>query len=410
MQHEIKATIQLDKLVMCCQSSVDDNFNDVIRLYPDEAFKTSHTFGATVLTQTIDLSRRYKFSYNVSHAGNLIGKINFCLFGQPHHDDKIWFSVNNQVFYNNTLYFLPLVFSNLNLILHNITRIEIALDCYDFNCEQVLRRSLRNKDNMVKLMGRYIDRKAPEKRIRFWNYGSLDNPFKVRTTYIKNKRQIHYSKKKNEEEEENNPSNQKKDPKSTIELAAYNKSDEINDFSPHKKYILDYHKFYNSKYKNIYREEVRIESEELSRYEKKHKKPIELSDLLNKQFLFDVFKEYMGRIIVIRDSKKQIVELYPTPFLGSCEGKLPLPLPEVKKEPQPIENKEIIINKNDFQEKLIDKKDIIKNQLQRIFSINQFNKTITNENRKEIITSNQRQDKQFPKRKQQWEFWQDIEY
>jgi hypothetical protein len=107
---------------------------------------------------------------------------------------------------------------------------EIALDSYFVFYGSYIRKCLKNKDNKVKLFGRYIDRKALEQRIRYWNYGSLDNPFKVRTLYIKNKRKINSSDRKKQGSDEEN--NDKKDPKTTIEMIGYDKLEEIENCSP----------------------------------------------------------------------------------------------------------------------------------------------------------------------------------
>ena len=71
-----------------------------------------------------------------------------------------------------------------------------------------------------------------------------------------------------------------------------------------------------------------MESEEIQRFEKKLKRPITVADLLNKEFLYAMFTEYLDRIIVIKDSNNKEIDLFPKPFLGTLEGKLPLPLPE----------------------------------------------------------------------------------
>jgi hypothetical protein len=122
---------------------------------------------------------------------------------------------------------------------------------------------------------------------------------------------------------------------------------------------LDYHKEHNPNYKHIYREEIRLESEELQRLEKKRKKPITLTDLLSKEFLYEVFTEYIDRIIVIRDSKNKKIDLFPKPFLGSCEGKLPLTPASGRYASQSIENKEFPIIKNEITD--FEKKKILKN-------------------------------------------------
>ena len=344
MQNEIEATIQLDKLDLCFTSIVEDNFNHAIMFYPEEAFKFSHSFGKTVLTKTIDDRKRYAYCYKVHHAGYYMGKIKFGLIGQPQHNDKIWFNMHNQVDYRYYLQYLPSVFENLNLKLNNVTRVEIALDSYFIYFGLYIRRCIRNKDNKIKLFGKYIDRKKRESRIRYWNYGSPNNPYDVKTIYIKNKRKTNYSNKKKQGAEEGSNGN---DSKTTIEMIGYDKLEEIQDFSPHKTYILDYHKDHNPNYKHIYREEIRLESEELRRLEKKRKKPTTLTDLLSKEFLYEVFTEYIDRIIVIRDGKGNKIDLFPKPFLGSCGGKLPLTLPQDDAAYQSIENKEFPVIENE---------------------------------------------------------------
>ena len=156
--------------------------------------------------------------------------------------------------------------------------------------------------------------------------------------------------------------------KTTIELAAYNKLEEIKNHSPHKTYILDYHKVHNPKYKKIYRKEIRLESEELYRLnakrEKERKPPITLTDLLEKAFLYDLFVQYMNRIIVIRDNKNKKIDLFPKPFLGTLEGKLPLTLP-APENPFEIDNetKELnFLNENNLSNYKVDNKEIIINK------------------------------------------------
>lgn len=331
-----KATIQLDKLVMCCKSAIEDNFNDAIKHYPEESLQAKHSFGKTTLTQTIDYSKRYKYSYNVHHCGHHIGRLDFCMFGLQSKDEYMWVTLNNATFYNSTLQFLPQIFIDLNITLNNITQLDVALDSYYFNQELTLRRAIKNKSNSIKLMGRYKDRSARLPNIKFWHNGCPDNILEVRSVYIHNQRQVKYQ--QGHQNIEQNNSNKTSNAKTTFGLIAYDKLDEINEVSKHKTYILDYHKKFNPNFKNIFRQEIRLTSEELYRYVKSHRKPITLSDLLNKEFLYCVFCEYYDRIIVIRNDKKQKVSLFPTPNLESLEGILPLPLPENMIKPQQTEN------------------------------------------------------------------------
>ena len=402
MPNEIEATIQLDKLSLCCTSTKEDNFNHAIMFYPDEIY----SFGKTFLTETIDNRNRYKYCYNVYHAGYYMGKVKFSLYGQSHHNDKIWFQLDNKVFYNDTFQFLPTIFENLNLQLHNVTRMEIAVDSYFVFFGSYIRKCLRKKDNKVKLFGRYIDRKALEQRIRYWNYGSLDNPFKVRTLYIKNKRKVNNS--KNKKQGCDGKNNDNKDSKTTIEMIGYDKLEEIENCSPHKTYILDYHKEHNPKYKHIYREEIRLESEELRRLEKKRRKPITLTDLLSKEFLYDIFSEYIDRIIVIRDSEGKKIDLFPKPFLGDCRGKLPLTLqgPEEKylaiwEEIYNIHYKNIFININNKEYP----RENIREDFEEIINNNPIYFEYY-ENNKEIIGNYQAKNQPIHERGQQSQFWE----
>ena len=366
--------------------------------------------GKTSLTKTTDDSGRFRHCYNVSHEDYHIGKIKFGLLGKSSFDCNVWFSISNRVFYNHTLQFLPDILKNLNLKLSNVTRIHIALDNYRFNFDTILRRHLRNRENKVKLLGRYItDRKKFEKRIRYWNCGSLDNPFKLRTIYIKNKRQVNYSKNKSKNRNAENEENINNESKTTIEFTAYNKLDEIDNISTHKTFIMDYHKETNPNYKNIYREEIRLESEEWKRYVKKREKqgiPIILTDLLNKEFLYEVFTEYIDRIILIRDNKNQKIDLFPKPFLGSCEGKLPLTLPQGPEVSQFIEYNDIPTFENEKDEiptiknenKDFNNKEYLKEKFRQQIINNQNYKNLY-ENYKKIIRCHQTKNKRIPKRR-----------
>lgn len=132
---------------------------------------------------------------------------------------------------------------------------------------------MRDKSNSVRLFRDMIkDRNQVIKEITYYNHGSLNNPFKVRSILIKNK-------------------------KGTYELSCYNKTEEIKQSG--KEYINDYHKLHNPKFKKLYRIEIRLTSDEIRRYIKKHKKPISFNDVINPEFLHTVFSEYLDRIIVI---------------------------------------------------------------------------------------------------------------
>jgi hypothetical protein len=285
---EIQATIGLDKLVFACTSTVNDNFDEAVK----SDFKLSHepqlTLGNTTLSQTMDISHRYKYSYTVNYNNNKIGQIDFDQFGFSW-KDGIRFTVDNTVFYNNTQCYLFNVLNDLNLKINNFTYIDIAIDSYKFNAEQILRRNLKNRENQVRIMHRIIrDRTATVDNITYFNKGSLNNPFKIRSISIKDK-------------------------DGSKEYFAYDKSEEI-DYSG-KGYILDFHKTKNPKLKNIFRGELRATYKAIYHYEKEViKKLIALDDLLDKEFLYSMFAYHLKTLIGIKDARKKEIPLYPYPF------------------------------------------------------------------------------------------------
>jgi len=276
------STIQLDKLVFSCSSTIKNNFNVIDGKEYD--FSPKCYYGETCLTETIDPDNRYKYSYLVDYKDKRMGRVDFCLHSESWTKDRIRFTVDNSAFYNGTLHCLPAVIKDLSLEVANFSKMEIACDNYTQNTEQILRKALKEKENTVKLLGRKVkDRNKVLNEITYYNHGSLNNPFKQRTTYIRNK-------------------------KNTFGLKTYDKKEEIKTISPHKLYILDYHKQKNPKYRNIYRAEINLYYKEIRRYQKKHNFSITLENLLNTDFLNSMFYEYLDRIIVVKNKNKNALE------------------------------------------------------------------------------------------------------
>lgn len=319
-----KATIQLDKLVFCCKSIVEDNFNYAVEHNPEYYFETEFQFGQTKLIRFQDPDKRFKHSFKVFYNDKHIGCIDFNMYGALF-NNLIRFSVTNEVFYNNTLQCIPTVLNDLNLEINNFNKIDIAVDCYDYDIEKELRKNLRDKDNHVKLLGDFIkDRNEVIREVTYFNHGSLNNPFKVRTILIKNK-------------------------KGTFELSAYNKTEEIKQSK--KEYINEYHKKHNSEFSKLCRIEVRLTYDEIHRYIKKHKKPISFEDIMSIEFLYKVFIEYYDRIIEFyknpeNNRKREKISIIPPIEILPSEGILQPTLPNTISLPQHsnIINKEYIKN------------------------------------------------------------------
>ncbi len=289
MQNETSATIQLDKLVFSCTSTAVNNFDEAVKNNTDlYFFQPQFTYGNTTLTRTEDFSHRYKYSYVVSYENNKMGQIDFGKY-EFTWQDRIRFTVDNPVFYNNTQHFLSYVLKDLNLQIENYTRIDIAIDSYKFNSEQVLRKNIRNKDNQVKIFHRIIrDRTKIIDEIVYNHKGSLNNPFKIRGILIKDK-------------------------KKTKEYAVYNKLEEIK--YSNKDYILEFHKTKNPNFKNIYRSESRYKYDAIKYYEnKKLNKKITLNDLSVPEFLYTMFTYNLNSIIKIKDVCKREIQLCQCPI------------------------------------------------------------------------------------------------
>ncbi|NDV78613.1 hypothetical protein [Dysgonomonas sp. 511] len=311
-----KATIQLDKLVFCCKSTVEDNFNYAVECNPNYYFEPEFQFNQTKLIRFQDPAKRFKHSFKVLYKDKQIGSIDFNMYGALF-DNLIRFTVLNEVFYNNTLKCVPVALKDLNLEINNFNKIDVSIDCYNYDIEHVLRKNIRAKDNTVKLFGQMIkDRDKVIREITYYNHGSRNNPYLIRSILIKNK-------------------------KGTFELSCYNKTEEIKQSK--KEYINDYHKEQNSKFSKLFRIEVRLTYDEIHRYIKKHKKPISFDDIMNAQFLHEMFSEYLDRIIVIYKNgtnkrKRDKVSLIPTIDIVPSEGILQPTLPDTILLPQHSEN------------------------------------------------------------------------
>lgn len=376
-----QATILLDKLIFSCTSLVEDNFDYVVTHEP-EYLHSYFQFGNTTLTKTQDPSSRYRHSYKVYYCKCLIGTIDFSLYNNGIYANMLRFTVDNEVFYNGNLKYLQTVLCNLNLKINNFTKIDVAIDSYDFNPEQLLRTNLKNKENTIKLFGKIIkDRNKVLNEITYYNHGSLNNPFKIRTILIKNK-------------------------KRTFELECYDKTEEIKISG--KDYILAFHKNINPRLKKVYRQEARLYYDEIRRYIKKHKKPILLEDLMSPNFLLKIYEEYLHRIVTIYKSyskKKEKVSLLPNGIIKSWEGILQPTLPEV--------GYEVEINMdNEIDNSNINKDSNVRyNKIDTIYSRvitinNQFNNNSNYEKRQKLIRSNQTKNQQFIERMQKSQLWQ----
>lgn len=287
------AIILLDKLIFSCTSIVEDNFNHEVMRNPDYwNTGTPIPFGKTMLERTIDPSNRYRHSYAVYYNEWLMGKIDFGLYNYGI-DPKglLRFSVYNEVFSKDRLKYIPAILDDLNLSINNFKQIDIAIGSCKINSEEVIRRCIKNLNYTLKLFGRKVyDNNKTLKEITYYHSGSRINQFKLRSIYLK--KGTKKRKPKNGEKVKRSKKNE------IAELICYDKSEEIKEISG-KEYISNFFLEQNSKFKRIYWSELRFQYEEIRRYSEKIKRVITFDDLLDPQFLSDMFFEYLDRMITV---------------------------------------------------------------------------------------------------------------
>jgi len=294
--------ILLDKLVFSCISSVEDNFDSAVTNNPSLNLELEFKFGNTKLKRTQYLKSDYRHTFKVYHGQHLIGVVSFGLIRSNIYDGMVKFAVDNEVFYNGAIKRLQCALNDLNLKINNYTQIDIAIDSCKFNSEQIVRRGLNDKENRIVKYKRSQERDEWFKEKVGYQSGTPNNPFASRTIHLKN---------------------EVKKPSQRLELCCYNKYLEIKHVS-HKEYILDYHANQRKKKRiqQLYRCEVRISGRKIYDYEREIlKRIITLEDLMDKDFLYEMFKIHVDKVLKIYKGKscKNKLQLYATPSFGFCE-------------------------------------------------------------------------------------------
>lgn len=294
--------IGLDKLIFSCVSSVEDNFDSAITDSFNFELEYKLNFNNTKLKRTQYLKSDYRHTFKVYYGQYLMGVVSFGLIKSTIYDGMIKFAVDNEVFCNRTMKYLQNTLDDLNLVINNFTQIDIAIDSCKFNAEQIVRRGLKDRDNRIVAYNNERNRGEWFNERVDYNSGTPNNPFASRTVYIKN---------------------DVKRPSQKLELCCYNKYLEIKHIS-RKEYILDYQANQRKKkqIKRLHRCEVRISGRKIYDYEKLIlKRKISLDNLMSKDFLYEMFKIHVDKVVKIYKGKgcKNKLQLYATPNFDICE-------------------------------------------------------------------------------------------
>ena len=281
-EKKAKGTIQIDKFIFSCRSTVYDNFVDVVLYSKSDIEKSYFQMNNTYIVRFSNISA-YKYSYKVYYSNYLIGTLELGYKGKL--SKHIKFSVENLVFYNGAFPYLPSVLSDLFLEITNISHLDIAIDNYIQNSIKRMYSCITNEKYKLLLNKKYVkDMDKIINEIVYWHKGSRRNPNQIKSICAKSK---------------------KKDKEFTI----YDKRKEIETES-HKEYVLDYHKLYNPDFENLFRDEVRLSEDVLRRWQKKNG-AITLQMLLDRRFLFKLFQEFENRILIAKnDTYRQMTKIF----------------------------------------------------------------------------------------------------
>lgn len=231
----------------------------------------------------------YQIRYNELGEDRLFGELKFGL--NKNSDDanthtngkrKAWISISNRVLYTkDEIHYLGFITDTLNLSLHNITSMDLALDM-TMNIARYLKRLIRCKGLDVILNGKRItDRKEDRPEIISTISGNLDRD-KYLTLNIKQKKAI-------------------KDKSRGSTLVAYDKRAEIANSSD-KKYITDLYGQPNK----LHRLEVHLNNDEIKDYFTKTNEELNIGTLYNQQFLFNLFYYTLETLVRFERQGKKV--------------------------------------------------------------------------------------------------------
>lgn len=185
---------------------------------------------------------------------------------------KIWVSVVNSALYCNEKYYIDYISDVLELTLHNITTIDIAMDMSK-NIPKYTKKLIRNKQLTTILNGKKINDRDEDRPEITYTYSGTLNKDKYLTVNIKQRKAI-------------------KDKSKGTTLTAYDKRGEILN-SSHKDYIM---KFYGNPQK-LYRLEVHLNNEDIKDYVNTKRIEINLNTIFQPHFLYELYIYTLNSLI-----------------------------------------------------------------------------------------------------------------
>lgn len=278
MKRICKRNIQIDALTICFSVEHDTHYQALSKLEMNDTYSPYE-----YVLQRVE-GRYYNNVYNINVIDSdaeayIFGQLKFNLSNGNVNSNtnadgttKVWITLSNDTLYCERFFFLEYIASTLDLKLHNITTLDLALDT-PFNATRTVWRYIRNKSVTTILNGKKVlDRDEDRPEISRTISGSL-NKDKYVTLNVKQRNAI-------------------KDKSKGVTVISYDKIAEIKNGSG-KEYIL--YKYNNPK--RLYRTEVHLNNEEIKSYMHNTDKELSYFLLVDNEFLEGLYFHYLNSVI-----------------------------------------------------------------------------------------------------------------
>ncbi len=193
---------------------------------------------------------------------------------------KVWIDITNPIFYTGgDILLLKMIIVKLDLSFLHVNSIDLCID-KTFDIYKRIQKNIRNKNLEVIVNGKVVNKNDYLKEAELKSSGSLLNPYKVKTYYIKQKKA-------------------RKDKSKGNYLIMYNKKEEIEN-SSEKQYILDY-------YGNpdcLHRLEVHICKDKIISYFDNNGIQFDVDLMTNQKFLKEVYDYFRNSILRFRTKSR----------------------------------------------------------------------------------------------------------
>lgn len=247
MKRVCKRKVMLDALTVCFEVENRYHYNNLMDIDYGDYYDMGEYyllriegryFDNVYLILIKDIDRIIEFGQLKFNIGNATTNDNKHKNGNL----KAWITVSNQCLYNNELCNLDYIATQLGLIPHNVTTLDLCLDT-PFCVSKFIKKLIKDKTITTILNGKVIrDRGKDCPEITYTISGSLNKTDKYLTVNVKQKNAI-------------------KDKNRGVTLTLYDKLAEVKNSSG-KDYILNYYGNPNK----LYRTEVHLNNSEIKDY------------------------------------------------------------------------------------------------------------------------------------------------